>query len=206
MEAMHTSAYVVHYSPTSHEEAAEELRRAVEAAGFAVLSEDAFEGVGYAGARWGVAPREDAAFSGSAEHALQAAVAASAKTLAVSSPGLGAAVVPAALMEAPHKLLVLDVDSTLIKHEVIELLAAHAGKEAEVAAVTEAAMRGELEFAPSLHARVATLAGLEAEPRVQVRQGLIEEQHVWLLHAHAPPVSPFPRSYGIQLDSHRGTA
>ncbi|WP_312179825.1 phosphoserine phosphatase SerB, partial [Arthrobacter sp.] len=70
------------------------------------------------------------------------------------------AVVPASLLEPARKLLVMDVDSTLIKQEVIELLAAHAGREAEVAAVTEAAMRGELDFAQSLHARVKTLAGL----------------------------------------------
>lgn len=58
------------------------------------------------------------------------------------------------------RLLVLDVDSTLIEQEVIELLAERAGTRAEVAAVTEAAMRGELDFAASLAARVATLAGL----------------------------------------------
>lgn len=54
------------------------------------------------------------------------------------------------------------MDSTLIQGEVIEMLAAHAGREAEVAAVTEAAMRGELDFAQSLHQRVAALAGLDA--------------------------------------------
>jgi phosphoserine phosphatase len=54
----------------------------------------------------------------------------------------------------------MDVDSTLIRDEVIELLAAHAGRAAEVAAVTERAMRGELDFAASLHERVACLAGL----------------------------------------------
>ena len=43
----------------------------------------------------------------------------------------------------------MDVDSTLIQDEVIELLAAHAGRDAEVAAVTERAMRGELDFAPA---------------------------------------------------------
>ncbi|TDK28069.1 phosphoserine phosphatase SerB [Arthrobacter crusticola] len=73
---------------------------------------------------------------------------------------VGTAVVPAAVCGPGPKLLVLDVDSTLIKQEVIELLAAYAGREAEVAAVTEAAMRGELDFARSLHARVAVLAGL----------------------------------------------
>ncbi|WP_394940852.1 phosphoserine phosphatase SerB [Psychromicrobium sp. YIM B11713] len=70
------------------------------------------------------------------------------------------AVVAAELSEQPRKLFVLDVDSTLIQQEVIELLAAHAGREAEVRAVTEAAMRGELDFAQSLRERVAALAGL----------------------------------------------
>ncbi len=54
----------------------------------------------------------------------------------------------------------MDVDSTLITAEVIELLADHAGSRAEVADITDRAMRGELDFAASLHARVATLAGL----------------------------------------------
>lgn len=70
------------------------------------------------------------------------------------------AVVSNAILDAPRKLFVLDVDSTLIEQEVIELLAAHAGREAEVSAVTEAAMRGELDFAESLRERVAALAGL----------------------------------------------
>lgn len=59
-----------------------------------------------------------------------------------------------------RRLLVMDVDSTFIAQEVIELLAAHNGAEAEVAAVTEAAMRGELDFAASLQQRVRALAGL----------------------------------------------
>lgn len=54
----------------------------------------------------------------------------------------------------------MDVDSTLIQDEVIELLADFAGTRKEVAAVTEAAMRGEIDFEESLRARVATLAGL----------------------------------------------
>lgn len=57
-------------------------------------------------------------------------------------------------------LVVFDVDSTLIEDEVIELLADVAGKRAEVAEVTERAMRGELDFAASLRERVAVLAGL----------------------------------------------
>jgi len=58
--------------------------------------------------------------------------------------------------------VVFDVDSTLIEDEVIELLADAAGKRAEVAEVTERAMRGELDFAESLRDRVATLVGLDA--------------------------------------------
>lgn len=57
-------------------------------------------------------------------------------------------------------LVVLDVDSTLIEDEVIELLADRAGKRAEVAATTDRAMRGELDFKQSLIERVATLGGL----------------------------------------------
>lgn len=60
------------------------------------------------------------------------------------------------------RLIVFDVDSTLVQGEVIEMLAARAGAEEKVAAITEAAMRGELDFAESLIARVATLAGLPA--------------------------------------------
>jgi phosphoserine phosphatase len=70
------------------------------------------------------------------------------------------AVRPHGLARRGVHLVVMDVDSTLIQDEVIELLARFAGKEAEVRAVTEAAMRGELDFAESLHARVAELAGL----------------------------------------------
>lgn len=54
----------------------------------------------------------------------------------------------------------MDVDSTLITAEVIELIAERAGTRAEVARITEAAMRGELDFAASLKERVATLAGV----------------------------------------------
>ena len=57
-------------------------------------------------------------------------------------------------------LVVFDVDSTLIEDEVIELLADVAGKREEVAAVTERAMAGELDFAESLIERVKALAGL----------------------------------------------
>lgn len=85
-------------------------------------------------------------------------------------PGQDTALVPAGLRSAGRKLLIMDVDSTLIQQEVIELLAAYAGKRDEVAAVTEAAMRGELDFTQSLHARVAVLAGLPADVVHSVRQ------------------------------------
>jgi phosphoserine phosphatase len=83
--------------------------------------------------------------------------------------GVDTAIVPAGLRAADRKFLIMDVDSTLIQQEVIELLAAYAGKREEVAAVTEAAMRGELDFAQSLHARVAVLAGLPADVVDSVR-------------------------------------
>lgn len=64
-------------------------------------------------------------------------------------------------MPAPARfLVVLDADSTLIRNEVIELLADEAGRGAEVAAATEAAMRGEVDFATSLRSRVEALAGV----------------------------------------------
>lgn len=76
------------------------------------------------------------------------------------------------LARRAKRLIVFDVDSTLIQGEVIEMLAAHAGKEAEVAAVTEAAMRGELDFTQSLHQRVATLKGLDARVLEEVADAI----------------------------------
>ncbi|MEC3915238.1 phosphoserine phosphatase SerB [Nocardia sp. CDC160] len=72
------------------------------------------------------------------------------------------AVERAGLARRAKRLIVFDVDSTLIQGEVIEMLAAHAGVEDEVRQVTEAAMRGEIDFSESLRQRVATLAGLDA--------------------------------------------
>ena len=74
--------------------------------------------------------------------------------------GVDIAVSPSGLARRGRRLVVMDVDSTLIQDEVIELLAAHAGREQEVAEVTAAAMRGELDFAESLRARTKALAGL----------------------------------------------
>ncbi|MFZ1286289.1 MAG: phosphoserine phosphatase SerB, partial [Candidatus Phosphoribacter sp.] len=83
------------------------------------------------------------------------------------------AVAPAGLARLGSRVVVMDVDSTLIQQEVIEMLAARAGCEAEVADVTERAMRGELDFAESLRARVALLAGLDVEMVEQVRADII---------------------------------
>lgn len=69
-----------------------------------------------------------------------------------------------------RRLVVLDVDSTLIENEVIELLADVAGSRELVAAVTERAMRGELDFAESLRERVATLAGVPVSAFEYVRK------------------------------------
>jgi phosphoserine phosphatase len=70
------------------------------------------------------------------------------------------AISPGGLMRWAKKLVVMDVDSTLIQQEVIELLGAKANKGKEISAITESAMRGELDFAASLQARVSLLAGL----------------------------------------------
>ncbi|HET8718077.1 MAG TPA: phosphoserine phosphatase SerB [Nocardioidaceae bacterium] len=72
------------------------------------------------------------------------------------------AVQPANLLRHGMRLVVMDVDSTLVQGEVIEMLAARAGCLDEVARVTEAAMRGELDFEQSLRERVALLEGLDA--------------------------------------------
>lgn len=66
-------------------------------------------------------------------------------------------------------LVVMDVDSTLIENEVIELIADYAGVTDEVTRVTEAAMRGELDFEGSLRARVALLRGVTLEQVGEVR-------------------------------------
>ena len=87
---------------------------------------------------------------------------------------------PIRTIRSQRVLVVLDVDSTLIENEVIELLAAEAGSLELVAEVTERAMRGELDFAQSLRERVATLAGLPesvfdvVRSRIRVTKGVPE--------------------------------
>ncbi|MET0992368.1 MAG: phosphoserine phosphatase SerB, partial [Lacisediminihabitans sp.] len=68
----------------------------------------------------------------------------------------------------PRFLVVLDVDSTLIENEVIELLADAAGSGERVAEITASAMNGEVDFEQSLRARVATLAGLPESVFAQI--------------------------------------
>ncbi len=84
-------------------------------------------------------------------------------TATAASLGVDVAVSPSGLARHGRRLVVLDVDSTLIQDEVIELLAHQAGSGAEVAEVTARAMRGEIDFEDSLRIRVATLAGLPDE-------------------------------------------
>lgn len=72
-------------------------------------------------------------------------------------------------MTAARFLVVLDADSTLIRNEVIELLADEAGRRAEVQAATEAAMRGEVDFATSLRSRVDALRGVPTAAFERVR-------------------------------------
>lgn len=86
--------------------------------------------------------------------------------------GVDIAVERYSLERRAKRLIVFDVDSTLIQGEVIEMLAERAGAGAAVAAVTEAAMRGEIDFAESLHKRVATLAGLPVEVLDEVAEEL----------------------------------
>ena len=80
-----------------------------------------------------------------------------------------------------YRLIAFDMDSTLITVECIDELADFAGKKTEVAAVTEAAMRGEIDYKESLRRRLALLAGLDArvlakvyEERVQLSPGATE--------------------------------
>src|SRR6478672_4373861 len=87
--------------------------------------------------------------------------------------GVDIAVQPANLLRRGMRLIVMDVDSTLIQGEVIEMLAAHAGCEQQVAEVTEAAMRGELDFEESLRTRVSLLAGVEEAALDQVYDEIV---------------------------------
>jgi len=90
-----------------------------------------------------------------------------------SQTGVDIAVEKAGLLRRNKRLIVLDVDSTLIQGEVIDSLAAKVGREPEVAAITAATMAGELDFAESLRARVAVLEGLPATALDEVYAELV---------------------------------
>lgn len=81
--------------------------------------------------------------------------------VASKTPELDIAVQPLNLSRKAKRLVVLDVDSTLIQNEVIDLLAEQAGCGAEVSGITELAMRGEIDFEESLLQRVNLLKGLD---------------------------------------------
>lgn len=83
------------------------------------------------------------------------------------------AVQPATLLRHGMRLVVMDVDSTLVQGEVIEMLAEHAGCLDDVARVTESAMRGELDFEESLRERVALLEGLDASALDKVYDAIV---------------------------------
>lgn len=107
-------------------------------------------------------------------------------------------------MPNPHFLVVLDVDSTLIENEVIEMLGDLAGRHAEVAAITERAMSGEIDFAESLRERVATLAGLpascfdEVRSAIEVTRGVPEM--IAALHEHGSVVGVVSGGFHEVLD------
>ena len=75
-------------------------------------------------------------------------------------------------MRSAKRLVMLDMDSTLITQEVIDLLAAKAGVAKEVSSITERAMAGEMDFAQSLNERVSLLAGLSESTLLAVRNEL----------------------------------
>lgn len=102
--------------------------------------------------------------SGSSQQEIQATLA----TISADQ-GVDIAVQRGGLMRWAKKLVLMDVDSTLIQQEVIELLAAKAGVEPQVHEITQAAMRGELDFAQSLKARVSLLKGLPESVIEEVR-------------------------------------
>ena len=109
-------------------------------------------------------------------------------------------------MSAPRRLVVLDVDSTLTRDEGIDLLAGLVSHDtaAEVAAVTAATMRGELDFEESLRKRVAALRGvsLEAVAAATSHVRLTDGAHdlVSALHAHGHLVGAVSGGFHQMID------
>lgn len=102
--------------------------------------------------------------SGAVQKTLRSALAKVSRTNAID-----VAVQQASLDRRGVQLVVLDVDSTLIRQEVIEILARFAGVEQEVTEITHRAMNGELDFSESLRQRVSLLAGLPVSRLAEVR-------------------------------------
>ena len=86
--------------------------------------------------------------------------------------GIDIAVEQSGLTRRAKRIVLLDMDSTLIQQEVIDLLADKCGVGKEVAAITESAMCGELDFAASLTTRVKLLAGADAQVIQSVKAGI----------------------------------
>ncbi len=109
-----------------------------------------------------------------------------------------------ALPEGTPRLVVTDVDSTLIGQEVIDDLGARAGARERIAAITERAMRGELDFAASLRERVAALAGLSASVLEEVREDLVlnpgARELVARLHARGDRIGAVSGGFCAILD------
>ncbi len=90
-----------------------------------------------------------------------------------AAQGIDVAVQEHGILRHAQRLIVMDVDSTLIQGEVIEMIAARAGFEKQVAEVTAAAMQGELDFGASLESRVALLAGVDAAALDEIYESLV---------------------------------
>lgn len=144
---------------------AESARQAALSAADAALASDVLRGLG------GEPGAPNWIDAGEALDIAVAGVPASAArgALEAALPALDIIVQPAALPRR-RALLIADMDSTMITCECIDERADYAGLKAEVAAVTEAAMRGELDFEAALDARVALLAGMDAAVLDQCRR------------------------------------
>ena len=104
----------------------------------------------------------DIPFAGSQEHTEANGKRALADRVRAALAGVGADVVLQPVSGRRKRLFLTDMDSTMIGQECIDELADYAGVKPQVAAITERAMRGEIEFAPALRERVALLEGLPA--------------------------------------------
>lgn len=122
-------------------------------------------------------------------------------------------VLPSFFERGTAKLVVLDVDATVIEDEVIDLLAKEAGREKEVAAITVAAMEGAIDFSDSLQKRVANLAGLPVEAlekvfnKIKITSGVAQLLEVGSKHncvfalisgGFIEIVTPLAKSLGIK--------